>query len=215
MPDFGGIAEKAYSGAASLLFSEKDIVFSSNHKSLIVEIGGVRLPLQPLIEVRQSKNWVITEVAASGADPDLKGTSVKENMGLSDARITITGYLMSSDPPGLGLVAPSRGVGQLSGWAQTFGNSESGVLETRRWIEQLKDIKQIFDATEPLRIEAVPADGEGDDFLGVLGITHVLFLNLAINEKPGYDMKAYTIYLVQDRAIEIEKLLPTEEGEGE
>lgn len=215
MPDFGGIAEKAYSGAVSLLFSEKDIVFSSNHKSLIVKIGGIRLPLQPLIEVRQSKNWVITEVAASGADPDLKGASVKENMGVSDARITITGHLMSSDPPGLGLVAPSRGVGQLSGFAQTFGNSESGVLETRRWIQQLKDIKQMFDAAEALSIQAVPADGEGDDFLGVLGITHVLFLNLAINERPGYDMKAYNLYLIQDRVIQIEKLLPTEEGEEE
>jgi len=217
MPDLGNIVEKATSGAASLLFSDKDLLFAYNNQSLIVRVGEgtnvLTFPLQPRIEVRLHRNWVLTEVAGSGADPDLRGATVKENMGLSDARITIEGYLMSSDPPGLGLIAPTTGVGQYGAIAQTFGNSESGVMEARRWIEQLKEIKATFDEEGPLRILAATPDG--DNLFEPLGITHVLPLSLTISERLGFDMKAYTFYLIQDRVIEIEKLLPTEEGEGE
>ena len=94
----GTAGQKTYGwDPRSIFFSDKDYVFGP-YKYGSIQIGGVRLPLQPLVYIRIPKTMQQTMIAGSSQDPDLSGGTVKEMMGIGEAKITIEGVMMSTDP---------------------------------------------------------------------------------------------------------------------
>jgi len=176
------------------LFSDRGYIFDP-YKYESIEIGDVKLPLQPLVSYRQRKNMIITPIYGSSQDPDLSGATVKENVGMGEAYITIDGYFYSSDP---------TMVQNMSKIISNTNYSEKGIgLD---WVEHILELWILFNQEG-----ALPIKDKSERFLS-LGIEKVVLRSLRINDGQGTDKRAYRLELLQDRPLEISKLLPTEEG---
>lgn len=208
------------------LFTERDIVLGANNKTHIFRIGGpdgIVLPLQPICEMRMGHNWVLTEVSGSALNEKLSGTQVKENMGRSDAIITLTGFFMSTAPT----LTQSVGLPGVR-----------GEEENQHWADKLKQIEKLFKQETSLPIDdwapaeeayvenfvydAFTSDKDpfsaemrdmGKSMFGELDIAHVVLLSFNLGEIVGAERKAYTLRLQQDRVVSLEELMPTEEGQ--
>ena len=214
---------------AAVPFTGRDIVLGGNNRTHLFRLGGpggIILPLQPLCSIRLGRNWVTTGItgSAEAADQPLKGTQVKENMGIADALITFDGFFMSSAPT----LLQSLG---LPGY--------TGAEEDLHWADKLHRLKRLFEVEGALPIEDwAPAEEERlrlpladafssnpDPFSGELkdlgrslfeelGITHAVLLSFRISEVRGRDLKVYTLRLQQDRVRPYREIMPTETEDG-
>lgn len=181
-------------GGIAGLFSEEGYVFDPFRYDKIT-IGTQVLPFQPLVSYRQRRNMVITKIAGSGQNYDLGGSTVKEDMGLSEATLRIDGVLMSYDKTLTQKIAES--LGQSGG---SYG------FETT-WVNQLTELRLLFEEEFSL-----PISDESEKF-EALGIERVVLRSLQINDIAGTGRRSYRLELIQDRPVEIERLLPIEEVE--
>jgi hypothetical protein len=198
----GGLAAR-FLGA----FSNEDFVFGPD-KYGAIEIGGVRLPLQPLVYIRIPRNMQETQIAGSAQNPLLKGASVKEMMGIGEARITIEGVMMTTDS------TLTQGIANIVGISNS---SEEDVNDD--WEEKLRDLKTLFDEEHSLPIKGIYDDREFEQsgmqaksIFEQLGIEQVVLQEMMIEDIRGANRKNYRLRLIQDRPLEITELLPTEEG---
>ena len=176
------------------LFSDKAVLLNPNKYEKIM-IGDTALPFQPLVYYRQRKNTVFTEIAGSSTNAILSGASVKEDMGIGEAIIYIEGYLLSFDETPMQKLARKTGLGE-----------PADLGYEKDWIDQLRDLRLLFEQEG-----ALPITDKNERFLS-LGVEHVVLVSLRINEFVGSDRRAYRLELQQDRAVEITKILPREEG---
>ena len=212
----------------SYLFTERDIIFSANNKTHIVMIGEgenvLTFPLQPIIEVRMGRNWVLTEVAGSAKNGKLSGTQIKENMGLSDAIITISGIFMSTGSTLTQMLRLQAGrEDENIHWAEKLGQikklfSEERALPIIDWapMEDVKYIpyEEVFNAWKNDQSPFAPKLRDtGWSMFAALGITHVVLLSFNLFERQGVERKGYTLRLQQARDISIEEIMPTEEAQ--
>jgi hypothetical protein len=184
-------------------------------------IGGLTLPLQPVIEVRMGRNWILTDVVGSAGNDKISGTQVKENMGRSDTVITVNGILMTTGST----------IGQYVG---IEGGAED--KDTLHWADKVRQIVALFDEEEAVPIvDWLPmelADNDirqlandrtpgrlriheqGFSLFEVLGIQNVVLLSFEIYEREGMERKFYTLRLQEDRNISLEDLTPYEEAQA-
>jgi len=200
--------EAGAAGLALGIFSNKDYVFGP-HRYGAIQINGKKLPLQPMVTIRISKIIEETRVAGSPQDENLRGATVKEMMGIGEARIDIEGVLMSTDP------TLSQGIMNMVGVSNP---SETDAEDD--WIEKIRDIRDNFAAEYALPIQGVYDNQDyghsvsnARSIFQELGIDMVVLRDLTIHDIRGADRKGYRLKLIQDRPLEITKLLPTKEDE--
>ena len=204
--------------AASVFFTDRDIILPANNKTRIYKIGDYVLPLQPLCEIRKGRNWVLTDVEGSASNPTLSGTTVKENMGLADAVITFSGILLTTGK------TMTQSIGLTGGaededvhWADKIAKlealfNEAGALPIFDWAPGQNNEELPSDAT-PEDISDPRIRETGRSMFEEQGIEYVTAMTINIAEKAGADGKVYTLRLQQDRPITLEEIMPIEEVE--